>query len=147
MIVIEKWLYEEQLLLGLFYTHFFLHMPVPMFDHQADFILWLFFSHCLLIELMGSPQPSFMAHSVLWTLFVTIFLSCIVTTLVCFLCFHFAAWVYNLNDHLYFGEVALFHRSLCSNIATWVYNSIDHPSLGQCPMHSALWYCTILFDI
>ena len=120
VIVIYKLLYEEQLLLGLLYTHFFIHMPVPMFVHQADFICDCFWAiaywlnwwvvpnfHSWLTRSFG-PCSSRYFYRALWRLWFV------------FLCFHFA---------------------------TWVYNSIDHPSLGQCPMHSALWYCTILFDI
>ena len=35
----------------------------------------------------------------------------------------------------------------CPHFATWLYNQIDRPSLGVFPMHSVLWYPTILFDI
>ena len=135
------------------YTHASSHVCSP-----SRFYLWLFLSHCLLIELMGSPQLSFLAHSVLWTLFVTIFLSCIVTALVCL--FVFSLCHMSVQPHwpsLFWGsvqwtrlcDIALFHRffvlSLChmsvqTQLTTPLWGSIQCTRL--CDI--ALFYSTLL---
>lgn len=89
--------------------------PFYLFTKPFSFVIVHEF---LLIYLLGNSQFSFKAHWVPWTMLVTVFFTVLFTALVMlFLCFHFA---------------------------TWVYNQLDRP-FGVCPMHSALWHCTLLW--